>query len=178
MNLLPVLICALAPDSGTAQDVDEVRERLKNPAQVFVVFQELLQAGKYAKAHEWTLSPKTKGALSSEAFYFAMTSKEMSYEASKRMMSSLRVHRVDETARVIHLCSSEFGFQYQLRLTKFVNLWVLDITKDELEAFVRYFAGRAMAWYRLQVKRADGWHYAYPPDWTYAPLGRPCVCEK
>jgi hypothetical protein len=178
MNLLLVLICALDPDSGAGQDVDEVRERLKDPSQVFPVFQQLLQAGRFANARDWILSPKTKSSLPYEAFYLAMTSKEMSYGISQRLLSSLRVHKVDEAARVLHLCCSEFGFRTQLRLTKFVNLWVLDITREELDAFVSYFAGRAMAWYRLQVKRADGWHYAYPPDWTYAPVGRPCVCEK
>jgi len=172
MPLLLVALCSLA----AVQDLDEVRERLKDPAQVFPIFQELIRAGRYSNAHDWTLSPKTRTQLPYEAFYTAMTIPEMSYDVSKRLMSSLRVHKADPEARTLRLCSSEFGFDRTLRLSKFANLWVLDFTRDELESFVRYFAGRAMAWHRLQVKRADGWHYAYPPDWTYAPLGRPCVC--
>src|SRR5438105_12005711 len=190
MTLFIMALCSLVPVSldvaastplGTSrdkQDVEEVRERLKDPAQVFPVFQELMAAGNYGKAHEWTLSPKTKVAMPYEVFHTAVTVPEMSYDVSKRLLNSLRVHRADGSARVVELCNSEFGFRYTLRLGKFANLWVLDFTRDELESFVRYFAGRAMAWHRLQVKRADGWHYAYPPDWTYAPLARSCGCGK
>jgi hypothetical protein len=175
MNLVLAFVCAAA---ASVQDVEEVRERLKDPAQVFPVFQELLKAGQYAKAWEWTLSPKTRAQLPYEAFYTVMTADEMSYDVSKRLMSSLRVHKADAEAGTVTLCSAAFGFERSLRLTKFVKLYVLDLNRDELEKFVKYFAGRAMAWYRLQVKRADGWHYAYPPDWTYAPLGRSCVCGQ
>lgn len=178
MKLLMVLVCSFAPGTAPAQDIDEARERLKDPAQVFPIFQQLVQAGRYANAHEWTLSPKTRSSMPYEAFYTAMTVKEMNYDVSRRLLSSLRVCRVDEAARTVRLCSPLFGFDHTLRLTKFVKLWVLDMTREDLEAFVRYFAGRAMAWHRLQVKRADGWHYAYPPDWTYAPLARSCVCGK
>ena len=172
MTVLLMAFSCLAP----VQDVDEVRERLKDPAQVFPVFQELLRAGRYANAHEWTLSPKTRTQLPYEAFYTAVTIPEMQYDVSKRLLNSLRVHRADANARIVELCSSEFGFRHTLRLSKFASLWVLDFTREELESFVRYFAGRAMAWHRHQVKRADGWHYAYPPDWTYAPLARTCGC--
>jgi hypothetical protein len=177
MTFLLAALCAFGPDSAAGQDIDEIRERLKDPAQVFPIFQDLLRAGLYSKAHD-LLSPKTRQQLPYEVFYSALTIPEMSYDVSKRLLRSLRVHKVDPDARVVQLCSSEFGFERSLRLTKFAGLWVLDFTRDELESFVKYFAGRAMAWHRHQVKRADGWHYAYPPDWTYAPLARTCVCGK
>jgi len=175
MTLIMMALCSLAPAS-LEQDIDEVRERLKDPAQVFPIFQELIRAGRYSNAWEWTLSPKTRTQLPYEAFYTAMTVPEMSYDVSKRLLNSIRVHKADGDARTVQLCCSSFGFERSLRLGKFANLWVLDFTREELESFVRYFAGRAMAWHRHQVKRADGWHYAYPPDWTYAPLARTCGC--
>jgi hypothetical protein len=173
MTLLIMALCSLAP----AQDPDDVRERLKDPAQVFPIFLDYLRTGRYSNAHE-LLSRETKLQLPYEAFYTALTVPEMSYNVSKRLLGSLRVHKVDPASRTIQICSSEFAFRRTLRLSKFATVWVLDFTRDELESFVRYFTGRAMAWYRLQVKRADGWHYAYPPDWTYAPLARTCVCEQ
>lgn len=178
MLLVFSLVCVLPPADGPAQDVEEVRERLKNPAQAFPVFQELLRAGRYADAHNWVLSGKTHAVLPYEAFYLALTGPEMSYDVSRRLLYSLRVHQVDEAARTVEVCSAEFGFRRQLRLSKLMNLWVLDFTREELHSFISYCADRALAWYRLQVKRADGWHYAYPPDWSYAPLARSSACER
>ena len=54
-----------------------------------------------------------------------------------------------------------------------MTIYVLDFTSDDIE----FLKGRP-GLVRLQVKRADGWHYAYPPDWTYAPLARTCGCGK
>jgi len=173
MTLLIMALCSLVQP----QDMDEIRERLKDPAQVFPVFQEFIRAGLYSPAHQ-LLSAKTAQQLPYEAFYTAMTVPEMSYDVSKRLLSSLHVHRVQPDLQRVELCNSEFGFRYALRLSKFAGQYRLDFTRDELDSFVRYFAGRAMAWHRHQVKRADGWHYAYPPDWTYAPLARTCGCGK
>ena len=55
-----------------------------------------------------------------------------------------------------------------------MTIYALDFSSEDLD----FLKGRTLGWYRLQVKRADGWHYAYPPDWTYAPLARTCVCGK
>ena len=66
--------------------------------------------GPLLDAHDWTLSPKTRTQLPYEAFYTAMTIPEMSYDVSKRLMNSLRVHKADPEARTLRLCSSEFGF--------------------------------------------------------------------
>jgi hypothetical protein len=174
MTLLMMALCWLVP----GQDLDEMRQQLKDPAQVFPIFQQLIRAGRYADAYNYLLSPKTKSQMPYEVFYSALTSPEMSFDVSKRLLNELRVHKADGDARIVELCNSEFGFRHSLRLSKFAAPWVLEFTRDELETFVRYFAGRAMAWHRRQVKRADGWHYAYPPDWTYAPVARTCGCGK
>jgi hypothetical protein len=174
MTLLIMALCSLVP----GQNLDEMRERLKDPAQVFPIFQQLIRAGRYADAYNYLLSAKAKTQMPYEVFYSALTAPEMSYDVAKRLLNELHVHKADGNARTVELCNAEFGFRYTLRLSKFANLWVLDFSREELEAFVRYFAGRAMAWLRHQVKRADGWHYAYPPDWTYAPLARTCGCGK
>ena len=60
------------------------------------------------------------------------------------------------------------------RIVKFLSINTLDFTSEDIE----FLKGRTLGWYRLQVRRADGWHYAYPPDWTYAPLARSCACGK
>jgi len=163
MNLLLIALCALAqsPDMGA------IRERIKDPAQVFPVFQELMAAGEYGTAHK-LLSPEAMKRIPFEAFYIAFAS----YEPPRRLVAALRVHASGDGK--VRLCSPEFGVTRDIRIQKFLSIYTLDFTSDDIE----FLKGRPMAWYRLQVKRADGWHYAYPPDWTYAPLARGCVCGK
>ena len=162
--------CAAA---APCPELEELRERLKDPAQVFPAFQELLRCGDLGTAHK-VLAPATQKVLAYEKFYFALSA----FEASTRMILSARVHAVeiaaDGTAGRIRICGAEFGLGRDLRLAKFMGLWTLELGEEDLE----YFRGRAMAWFRRQVKKADGWHFAYPPDWTYAPVGRACICGK
>ena len=172
MTLVIMALCCLAPG---AQDMDEIREKLKDPAQVFPLFVDLIRAGRYSNAYD-LLSGPTRAQMPYEVFYSALTVPEMSYDVSRRLLGSLKTHKADADAKTVEICGAEFGFRRTLRLGKLGKLWVLDFNREELESFVRYFVGRAMAWHRLQVKRADGWHYAYPPDWTYAPMARTCVC--
>lgn len=162
--------CAAAP---APLELDEIRERLKDPAQVFPVFQELLRRGELGTAHK-LLAPATQKVLSYEKFYFALSA----FEASTRMILSARVHAVDVPADGkagrIRICGPEFGLGRDLRLAKFVGIWTLELGEEDLE----YLRDRALAWFRRQVKHADGWHFAYPPDWEYAPVGRACICGK
>jgi hypothetical protein len=176
MILMMVLVCALSPASAAQQetgkppiDRDEVRRRLKDPTQVFPVFQELIAAGEYGIARDM-LSRETAKILPQEAFTLAFTT----FEVPRRMIASLEQHAVDVANLRVRLCSKEFGVSREFRIVKFMTIYALDFTSDDIE----FLKGRPMAWYRLQVKRADGWHYAYPPDWTYAPLARTCVCGK
>jgi hypothetical protein len=164
MNLLLAALCALAaPD----QDLAVLRERLKDPAQVFPVFQELVAAGEYGTAQK-LLSPAAMKLMSAETLYLVFAS----FEPPRRMIASMRVHGGDDTR--LRICSKEFGVSRDIRLVKFLTIYTLDFTADDIE----FLKGRTLGWYRLQVKRADGWHYAYPPDWTYAPLARSCACGK
>jgi hypothetical protein len=163
MNLLFVAVLAHAQ----VGDVDSLRERLKDPAQVFPVFQELVAAGEYAKAQR-VLSPASMKMLPAEAFYLTFAS----YEPPRRLVASLRVHAVGDGK--VRLCSPEFGVSRDFRIAKFFTIYTLDFSSDDIE----FLKGRTLGWYRLQVRRADGWHYAYPPDWTYAPLARSCACMK
>lgn len=168
MNLLLAgLLAFLAPADDF--DLDKIRERVKDPAQIFPLFQELIAAGEYSKAHN-LLSVATKKSLPYEAFYIAFAS----VEPPRHMIASLRVHALDAALHRLKLCSREFGVSRDFRIEKFMTMYVLDFNSDDIE----FLKGRTLGWYRLQVKRADGWHYAYPPDWTYAPLARSCGCGK
>ncbi len=163
MNLLLMAVCAFVQ----SPDMDRIRERIKDPAQVFPVFQELIAAGETGTAQK-LLSPAAMKRIPSEVLYLAFAS----YEPPRRMVASLKVHAVEGSR--LRLCSPEFGVSRDFRLEKFVSIYTLDLTPEDIE----FLKGRTLSWYRLQVRRADGWHYAYPPDWTYAPLARSCACGK
>ncbi len=156
-----------------AQDADERREKLKDPANVWPMFQELLREGEYNKAHQLVTPAAAAAHLPYEAFFITFAS----FEAPRRLVARLRAHTVDAGAATgkLLLCSPEFGVSREIKLTKFLGrIWTLEFTRDDLE----YFKGRTLGWYRHQVRRADGWHFAYPPDWTFAPLARTCGCGK
>lgn len=165
-----LLLAACA--SGAGAEPPDPRQELKNPQRTFPVFQELLGAGLYGEAFDCLSFDAQKAVGSYEAFYFAFTA----FEASRRLIGSLRVHGLDETGR-LRLCSPEFGMRLDMRLSilrvKKGEFHLLDFTSRD----IGYIKDRAFAWHRHQVKRADGWHFAYPPDWTYAPLARSCICE-
>lgn len=163
MNLLLMAVCALVP----SQDLAEIRDRIKDPAQVFPVFQELIAAGEYGTAQK-LLSPAAMKMLPAEAFYLTFAS----FEPPRRLVASLKVHGLADGK--LRLCSPDFGVSREFRIQKFLTIYTLDFTPDDID----FLKGRTLSWYRLQVRRADGWHYAYPPDWTYAPLGRSCACAK
>jgi len=151
------------------QDIDAIRDRVKDPAQVFPVFQELIAAGQYGTARN-LLSPAASKLLPYESFYLTFAS----FEPPRRMVASLQVHALDPATNRLRLCSKEFGVSRDFRIVKFMTIYFLDFNSEDID----FLKGRTLGWYRLQVKRADGWHYAYPPDWTYAPLARTCVCGK
>jgi len=174
MILMMLLVCSWSPvgqETGKPPgiDLDEIKRRLKDPTQTFPVFQELIAAGEFGKARDM-LSRDAKQRLPQEAFTLAFTS----FDVPRRMIASLQQHEIDVANLRVRLCSKEFGVSRDFRIVKFMTIYALDFTAEDIE----FLKGRPMAWYRLQVKRADGWHYAYPPDWTYAPLARTCVCGK
>jgi len=120
------------------------------------------------RAHD-LLAPATKRALVYEAFYVVFAS----YEAPRRMVETLKVHRAE--AGKLLLCSPEFGVSREVKLTKYMGkVWKVEFTPEDIE----FLKGRSLGWFRNQVKRSDGWHFAYPPDWTYAPEWRACGCGK
>jgi len=164
MNLLLAAVCALAP---LGQDLADIRERLKDPAQVFPVFKELIAAGEYGTAQK-VLAPSSMKLMSAETLYLVFAS----FEPPRRMIASMQVHAVNDSH--VRICSREFGVSRDIRLVKFLTIYTLEFTADDIE----FLKGRTLGWYRLQVKKADGWHYAYPPDWNYAPMARSCACGK
>jgi hypothetical protein len=150
------------------QDAEELRERLKDPANVWPAFQSFIKAGQYSRAHE-LLSPASRKEMPYEAFFIAFAS----LEAGRHLIAELAQLRAEE-GKVL-LCSYEFGARREIRLLKYMGrVWTLEITRDDIE----FFKGRTLAWFRHQVSKADGWHFAYPPDWTYAPLARTETCRK
>ena len=86
MKLLMVLVCAVScaqeESAKPGPDMDEIRRRVKDPEQVWTVFQELIAAGEYGTARN-LLSPAAAKLLSPEAFYLAFAS----YEPPRRMIA-------------------------------------------------------------------------------------------
>lgn len=164
-GLLACSACASAP----CPDEDQVRERAADPAQVFALFQELVRCRDYGLAHN-LLSPEARRDLPYEAFAIAFTT----FEASRRMIDGAQVHACDPAAGLVRVCNPEFGMSRDLRLKKRLTIHVLDLTKDDVE----HLRGRVLGWFRRQTDRADGWHFAYPPDWDYAPVRRACICGR
>src|SRR5205814_7550488 len=107
MNLLLMAVCALAP----SQDISEIRDRIKDPAQVFPVFQELIAAGEYGTARN-LLSPSAAKMLTPEIFYLTFAS----FEPPRRMVASLQVHALEPASNKLRLCSREFGVSRDFRI--------------------------------------------------------------
>ena len=170
LGLLAGVGCATATP---CPEIEDARARLKDPAQAFRVFQDYVACGEYGRAHD-LLSGETKRRLPYPAFFAGLTA----FEAPRRMLLDARVHAVEvaEGAKGgrLRVCNPEFGLSRDLGVTKFLTIWVLDLAQEDLDAFQE----RAVTWYRRQVRRADGWHFAYPPDWDYAPVARACLCGK
>jgi hypothetical protein len=153
-------------------DLPALRQRLADPGQAFLVFQELVSAGRFGTAHE-LLSPESRRAVPVETLTLVFGG----VEAARRLLASLAVHGSSTAGAEgrVRLCSREFGASRDVGLKKFLGrIWTLDLGREDVE----YFRSRTLGWYRLQVRRADGWHFAYPPDWTYAPMGRACGCGR
>jgi len=149
----------------------DLREALRDPAGVFPAFRDLIRAGLYAKAYSACLSPGAHRQVSQEEFQIAFSG----FEGIRRLVESLRLHEVNPGAGRIRLCSPEFGASRRIGLVRLRSeIWLLDLTREDLE----YFRGRTLDWFRHQVRRADGWHFAYPPDWSYAPKARRCGCGR
>jgi hypothetical protein len=151
------------------QEQPTLKDRLKDPAESWKVFQEFVRAGEYGKAHE-LLSPAARKSIPVEALTLTLGA----FEASRRLIAALQVHAVDPAAGRLRLCGPEFGVGRDFKIAGFHGITVLDFTRDDIE----FFKGRTLGWRRHQVKRADGWQFAYPPDWSYAPVARACICGK
>jgi hypothetical protein len=161
-----VLLAGLASWGG--QEASDLREALRDPARVFPTFQGLVAEGLHAKAYNVCLSARTREVVGLEEFQIALSA----FDAARRLVASFRVQAVDAAGGSLRLCSPEFGAGRTLRLEKFRSIYVLTLTREDFE----FFRDRTLSWFRTQVKRADGWHFAYPPDWTNAPVARHGGC--
>jgi hypothetical protein len=145
-----------------------LQEILQDRAQVFSAFQEYVKSGSYGDAHK-CMTMAAQRSLPYEQFYTAMTA----FEPLRRLIATSHTHEVD-TAERLSLCNAEFGIHRTLGIgtlkARGKTFYQLDLTREDLD----YLRQQLLDWYRHQVKRADGWHHAYPPDWTYATLSRPC----
>jgi len=150
------------------QEEAPLAERLKDPANVWPAFQGFMKEGQYSKAYD-LVAPATRKSLPYEAFYIAFAS----IEAPRHLVATMEAHRAE--AGKLLLCAPEFGVSREIKLAKYMNkIWTLQFSDDDIE----FLKGRTLGWFRHQVRKADGWHFAYPPDWTYAPLARTCACGK
>jgi hypothetical protein len=171
-----VLGCLASPGQQEEDERRALLRRLQDPAQVFPYFQDLIRKREYAKAQE-LLTPAARRLLPTEAFTLTFSR----FDASRRLVASFRVHRAETLSgerAAIRICSREFGSGREISLERFgpgpLWYWAIGLTQDDVE----HLKGRALSWHRHQVERADGWQFAYPPDWSYAPLGRACGCGK
>ena len=170
MNLA---LCALLAVSGgdCPRTIKEIGREIENPERVFPVFQCLLREGLTGKAHK-LLTPDSYRTITPEELYLAFTS----FEAPRRMILRAEVHKVTAGKEdgVLRICNPEFGVGRDIVLRRHGKFWLMKLTPEDRD----YLLDRALGWFRRQVKRADGWHFAYPPDWTYAPLRRRCPCKR
>jgi hypothetical protein len=147
---------------------------LKDPGKVLPTLQEFIRCGAFAKAFDACLTPETRKMLGYERFYMALTA----YEAGRRLIVTSRAHGIDVAGERLRLCNPEYGVARDLRLRRITlgraSWFALELTHDDLE----YLKGKAFEWHRHQVRRADGWHFAYPPDWVPAPVARTCNCGR
>lgn len=164
LPILCIAACAAPPTS----EADGFRARLEHPEQVFPFFQELVARRDYAGAFD-CLHPSSQNAVGGwEGFYLGLTS----FDAGRRLVASFEVHALDVEDGRIRVCSREFGVTRTIGLKRLKKVHLLDLTREDIEVL----RDRALAWHRFQVRRADGWHFAYPPDWTPASLRRNCNC--
>ncbi len=160
---ISVVLC-----QGGAGETSDLREALRDPERLFPAFQRLVGEGLFTKAYNNCLSAGARRAVSAEEFQVAFSS----LEPARRLVAALRVHRADVASGYLLVCGPEFGVRRRIGLERFLSIYVMDLTRADIE----YFLDRAKAWLRLQLRRADGWHFAYPPDWSYAPVARNCGC--
>ena len=148
----------------------KLQEVLQDTAKVFPAFQEYVKRGSYGDAHQ-CMSMAAQKALPYEQFYAALTA----FEALRRLITTSQTSELDGERRRMSVCNAEFGIQRSFGLSTLraqeETYYLLDLTRDDVD----YLREQTLAWYKHQVKRADGWNFAYPPDWTYATLSKPCA---
>jgi len=169
--LLSVLLLLLSLCGCAGQETrepPELQEVLQDRSKVFPAFQEYVKSGAYGDAHK-CLSMAAQRSLLYEQFYAAITA----FEPLRRLIATSHTHEVDDPKRLM-LCNPEFGIRRALGISTLRArgkiFYLLDLTRDDMD----YLREQLLAWFRYQTKQADGWHYAYPPDWRYASLSRPC----
>ena len=165
---LPILCVAGCAAAGGPAQIDDLKVDLGDPARVFPAFQERIARRDYAGAFD-CLSPGAGNAVGGwEGFYLGLTA----FDAGRQLIVSCEVHGLDREAGRIRVCNPEFGVGRDFGITRLKDIYLLDLTPRDVDAL----RDSALAWHRMQVRSADGWHFAYPPDWTYAPLWRTCIC--
>ncbi len=163
MRALAFLLLAAIPAPAAQEEEIDLKTVLRDPAALFPAFQKLVARGEYGRAHKFV------AGVTYEEFYAGVAS----FEAPRRLIATTRQHGVSPEPLRVRLCSPEFGMTREFRLRKLRDIHQLDLGGE-----IDYLRDRALSWFRHQKKRADGWHFAYAPDWEYAPLARTCVCGK
>ncbi len=173
MRFLPLVFLSACAFAGEGQ-APEITEELRDPERVFPAFQKLVRMGHYGSAYDTCLSPDSRRALSYEEFYISLSS----FEPVRRLVASARVHGLDSEKGRFRLCSPDFDLSCDLGLHPLTvgknTFYQIDLNRGD----VGQIRSRALEWHRHQVRRADGWHFAYPPDWDYAPLAHTCPCRR
>lgn len=167
-----ILLAPLGCSSAACPDMDEVRDALQDPRASFPMFKTLVHCGLYSKAFD-CLSFSSQRTIGREQFYVAMTS----LETARRLICLGEVHTVDTKRRSFKLCNPEFGVVRDIGLTPLRSgskvFYLIDLKPDDIE----FFRKQALLWFKHQVKQADGFRFAYPPDWKHSSLIRDCGCE-
>ena len=169
---------AAALDEETPLTLKYIGKQLENPKRVFPLFRTLLSRGRTGVAHK-LLTPRSNRALRPEELYL-FYQEYKKYEPARRMISAMVVHKVTvkEGMGTIRICAPEFRMSHLFTVQRTGKVWLLDLTREDVNYLRNTLMDRSLKWFRRQVKQADGWHFAYPPDWNYTPLRRTCRCGR
>ncbi|HEY3226757.1 MAG TPA: hypothetical protein VGK61_07180 [Planctomycetota bacterium] len=160
--------CAAAPE----QDAEPVKDVIKDPAKIHGFFLRKIRDREEAIAAKVT-------TLKEEELVIGIRNR-IAPDLTRRIILGFQQHSIrvaeDGKTAVARWCNPEFGITWDIDIVRNPKLpiWQLHITREEIEEL----APAGLAWFRRQREAADGRIYAYPPDWTPAPVMTSCPCGR
>jgi len=166
---LPVFLiagCAGMPE----QDSEPVKDVIKDPSRIHGFFIRKIRDREPGIAAQVT-------TLDPDQFVIGVNNR-IAPDLTRRILLGFEQHdvKVEKDFAVARWCNKEFGISRDFRIRSELGgrLWKLEITREQIEEL----ATAGLAWFRKQREAADGRIYAYPPDWSAAPVMTSCPCGK